>query len=105
MSRLFKGLIPSRSSIFLRGAPNRQIEPNYTSTKIGLDDFLFKRGITFGTLVCDLATNKLIDLIESREFSSVANHLKKYTKATLVSRDRSTTYASAITDAFPHFRM
>lgn len=50
-------LIPISSSTSLRIAHNHEIKPNYTSTTIGLDDFSFKRGITFGTLVCDLATN------------------------------------------------
>jgi transposase len=102
LSRLFKELIPMSSSTFLRIAHNHEIESKYTSTEIGLDDFSFKRGIIWRTLVCDLNTNKPIDLIESRELAYVSTHLKKYTKAILVSRDRSTTYARAITNALPH---
>ncbi|WP_278336640.1 transposase [Clostridium gasigenes] len=101
LTSLFKELIPISSSTFLRIAHNHEIEPNYTSTTIGLDDFSFKRGITFGTLVCDLATNKPIDLIEIRELDPVSNPLKNYTNASLVSRDRSTTYASAINNSLP----
>lgn len=36
------------------------------------------------------------------ELAPVATHITKYTKATLVSRDSSTTSASAISNALPH---
>lgn len=53
-------------------------------------------------MICDLKTGKTIDIINSRNLDNVTNHLKLYKNAKIVSRDRSTTYAKAIKDAFPN---
>lgn len=69
---------------------------------IGIDDFAFRKGQVYGTLLIDLERRKALDLIPSRETEDVAEWLQKYPQVEVVSRDRSQTYANAINFALPH---
>ena len=69
---------------------------------IGIDDFAFRRGQVYGTLMIDLERRKAIDLIPSREAEDVARWLKQYPQVEVVSRDRSPIYATAINLALPN---
>lgn len=95
-------LIPLSVSSILRIAKNHKVAVKYDAEYIGIDDFSFKKGITFGSIICDLKTGKPIDVINSRNLDDVTKHFKLYTNAKVVSRDRSTTYAKAIKDALPN---
>ncbi|MFE4525325.1 ISL3 family transposase [Cytobacillus firmus] len=69
--------------------------------RIGLDDFAFKKRNRYGTLIVDLESKKTIDVLDSRNTTTVQSWLKKHPSIQLVSRDGSRTYASAITEALP----
>jgi transposase len=100
--RIFKRYIPVSASSILRLTRNYNINVKYDAEFIGIDDFSFKKGVTFGSIICDLKTGKPIDIINSRNLPEVTTHLKLYKNAKVVSRDRSTTYAKAIKDALPN---
>lgn len=99
--RIIKKIIPVRVSSLLRLIKNHSVNVSYNAEYIGIDDFSFKRGITFGTIICDLKTGKSIDIIDSRNLEEVTEHLKLYKNVKVVSRDRSTTYAKSIKGAIP----
>lgn len=101
VQRLLKNYIPVSSSSLLRITKNYNISVKYDAEFIGIDDFSFKKGITFGSIICDLKTGKPIDIINSRNLDDVVEHLKLYKNVKVISRDRSTTYAKAIKDALP----
>ena len=63
---------------------------------IGLDDWAFKRRLRYGTLICDLECSQPIDLLADRKVSTVEAWLKKHPSISVVSRDGSSEYASAI---------
>jgi len=67
-----------------------------------IDDFALKKRQRYGTMMVDLETRKLVDMIESREQDDVCAWLKTYPNIQMVSRDGSRTYANAITDAHPN---
>lgn len=66
---------------------------------IGVDDWAFKKRLKCGTIIVDLETNEVIDLLPDREAATLTNWLKRHTSVETVSRDRSSTYASGITQA------
>ncbi|MGI8495567.1 MAG: ISL3 family transposase [Pyrinomonadaceae bacterium] len=74
----------------------------YLPKVIGIDDFAFRRGQVYGTLLIDLERRKAIDLIPSREAEDVARWLRQYPQVEVVSRDRSPIYATAINLALPN---
>lgn len=69
---------------------------------IGIDDWAFKKKKTYGTLICDLVTQRPIDILPDRDANTLSKWLKKHPHITLVSRDRSNVYARAISSTLPH---
>jgi len=55
----------------------------------------------YGTVMVDIETGRIVDMVYSREGSEVVAWLKNYPNISVVSRDGSLTYASAISVAHP----
>lgn len=60
-----------------------------------------KKRTSYGTIMVDIETNKIIDLLDSRQLTKVKEWLSTLPNLILLSRDGSTTYRSAITGAHP----
>jgi transposase len=73
-----------------------------SSTIIGVDDFAFRRGQRYGTIIVDLVQHKPIDLLPDRSAATLSRWLKSNPQVELVTRDRSTEYARAITQGAPN---
>ena len=59
---------------------------------VGVDDWAFRKGLRYGTLICDLETGRAIDLLADRDADSVAKWLKSHNTIEIVSRDRGDIY-------------
>jgi len=70
-------------------------------TSVCIDDFALKKRQRYGTVMVDVETRKIVDMIESREADDVARWLKNFPNIRQVSRDGSRQYATAITKALP----
>jgi transposase len=68
--------------------PERVIE-------LGIDDFSFRRGRTFGTILVDMQSRKVIDLLPDRKAETASVWMSAHPEIELVSRDRAGDYASA----------
>lgn len=71
-------------------------------TKICVDDFAFRKRYSYGTVMVDLETHRIIDILDSRETSKVADWLKTYPNLEVISRDGAQTYSSASTNSHPN---
>ena len=71
-------------------------------TSVCIDDFALKKRQRYGTVMVDVETRKIVDMIESRETDDVCDWLKNYPNIRVVSRDGSQQYAAAITKALPN---
>ena len=69
--------------------------------RICIDDFALKRRYRYGTVMVNIDTGQIIDMIESREKDDVAKWLATYPRINVVSRDGSQQYAAAIRQAHP----
>ena len=68
---------------------------------LGIDDFSFRRGRTFGTVLVDLDTHQVIDLLPDRQTETAAAWMQAHKEITYVSRDRGAEYASAASRGAP----
>jgi transposase len=71
-------------------------------TAVCIDDFVLKKRQRYGTLMVDIGTGSIIDMIASREPADVAQWLAGYPNIQVVSRDGAFNYAAAITEAHPN---
>jgi hypothetical protein len=55
---------------------------------IGIDDWSYRRGKCYGTIIVDLRTHKIIDLLPERSVESVVAWLEAHPEVEVVSRDR-----------------
>ena len=65
-------------------------------SRIGVDDWAFRKGITYGSVIVNLSTGMIIDLLGDRKEENFRDWLDGHAKVSLVSRDRSTDYSAAI---------
>jgi len=69
--------------------------------QLGIDDFSFRRGRRFGTILVDLQSHQIIDLLPDRNGETAAAWMAAHPEIELVSRDRGGDYASAAAAGAP----
>lgn len=70
-------------------------------TAIGVDDWAYRRGLKYGSLIVDLDRHQPIAVLPDREPETLANWLQSQPQIQAVSRDRSKTYAEGIRQGAP----
>jgi transposase len=94
-------LLAVSSSTLLRMAHNREL-PKIRQPKIlGVDDWAYRKGVSYGTILIDMETSKPIDILESRDGKDLKKWLSKYPDVEIVTRDRASSYSAAIKEVCP----
>jgi len=70
-------------------------------TQIGIDDFSFRRGKKFGTLIIDLQTHEVLDVLPDRTAETSASWMAEHPEVEIISRDRGGDYAAAARTSAP----
>ncbi|HXY35069.1 MAG TPA: ISL3 family transposase [Planctomycetaceae bacterium] len=68
---------------------------------IGIDDWAFRRGVRYGTIVCDLERRRPIDLLPERSADAVESWLLAHPSVEVISRDRGELYVKGATAGAP----
>lgn len=68
---------------------------------VGVDEWAWKRGLRYGTLLCDLERRMPLDVLPDRSVETVAAWFKKHPSIEVISRDRSAEFAAAAFQGAP----
>ena len=90
--------IPLSSSTVLRAIYRIDLPEMGEITELGVDDWAFRKGLVYGSILVDMKKGNVIDLLADRETERFESWIREHTEVTLVSRDRSTNYSSAISN-------
>ena len=82
----------------VRALPEPRIE---TPRVLGVDEFAFRRGRRYGTILIDGDGHEVVDLLEDPSAEALVNWLTEHPGAEVICRDRDGVYASAATRGAP----
>ncbi len=68
---------------------------------LGIDEWAWKKGHRYGTILCDLEAARVVDLLPTRDAETVAAWLRQHPTVQVVSRDRAGAFADAIAKGAP----
>lgn len=68
---------------------------------VGIDDWAWRKGRSYGTIVVDLERSDVIDLLPDRDAETVKEWLKAHPGVELIGRDRWSAYSQASAEAAP----
>ncbi len=68
---------------------------------VGIDDWAWKRGQRYGTLICDLERRCVVDLLPDRDAGTVATWLTARPGISIIARDRGGGYGQASREGAP----
>jgi transposase len=94
-------LMPVSKDTLLRTVRARAPEARPISRVIGIDDWAWKRGHRYGSIVCDLERREIVDVLPDREAATVEAWLADHPEVEIVSRDRGGGYGQAVARAAP----
>jgi transposase len=86
----------------LRAVRAATIAGRPTPRVLGIDDFAFRRGHRYGTILVDLERHCVVDLLPDRKPETVIAWLEQHDTPEIISRDRGTGYAEAATRGAPN---
>jgi transposase len=92
--------MPVSAGTLLRRAKKKTPAPP-TPRILGVDDFAFRRGHTYGAILLNLETHQPVDLLQDRSAETFAQWLRQHPGVGIISRDRSKDDQRGATDGAP----
>lgn len=101
-SRLLAALkMPLSAAHILQDIRIQETESYPTPRVLGVDDWAIKRGRTYGTILVDLETHKVVDLLSDRSAAALELWLKAHLGVEVIVRDRSFDYMTGVSSGAP----
>jgi transposase len=94
------GVMQCRSTV-LRQVSALSLDAPVVGPAIGIDEFAFRRGRRFGTIIVELATRRVLDLLPTVAAEQVIAWLRAHPQIQVVSRDRAYNFGEAIRQGAP----
>jgi transposase len=96
--------MPTSRDTLLRLMRSTELPKRKTPRVLGLDDFAWKKGDRYGTLLVDLQARCPVEVLPDREADTVVRWLRAHRGVKIISRDRAGVYAEAATRGAPRAR-
>jgi len=94
-------MLPVSKDTLLRVVRRHAVSNTQPLRVVGIDDWAWKRGQRYGTIVCDLERRCIVDLLPDRETGTVEAWLAQHPEIAVISRDRGGGYGPAAARAAP----
>jgi transposase len=94
-------LLPVSKDTLLRVVRRQVAPPAEAPRVVGIDDWAWKRGHRYGTIVCDLERRRIIDILPDREPATVTAWLAEHPSIAVIARDRGAGYKQAAAEGLP----
>ena len=89
-------LLPVSKDTFLRSVRAASCFTPEQLRIIGIDNWAWRRGRRYGTLICDLERRRIVDILPDREPATVEAWLGRHPGIEIVARDRDGGYGRAV---------
>jgi transposase len=94
------GLVVGRDALLSRAKGIRSDDAAMVRV-LGVDDFAFRKGNTYGTILVDLERRKVVDLLPECSQEGLADWLRRHPRVEVATRDRSRIYREGIAKGAP----
>ena len=78
-----------------------RLRANATVRVAGIDDWSWRKGRTYGTIIVDLERREVVDVLQDRTTAGTAEWLGQHPEVEIVSRDRCGLYAQGARKSAP----
>ncbi|MFI6359625.1 ISL3 family transposase [Streptomyces sp. NPDC050743] len=75
--------------------------PDRAPRVLGVDEFAFRKGCTYGTVLVDVEAGRVVDVLPDRTSETFAAWLTEHPGAEIICRDRASAYTKAVRESAP----
>ena len=93
--------VPTTAKTIIRRVLQLPLPGEGEVAKVGIDEWAWKKGQRYGTILVDLQKRRIVQLLVERSVETSKAWLRKHPEIDLISRDRGKLFREAATDGAP----